>query len=784
MNKEEIEEFFYAYCENHIKEILKFIDFKNYPEFEGLSYDEIDDMVSLVESEDEKIVKEVMAKIEKGDYQYFLSLKNDRNNIGYFAYMAAQGSNKELIYDLLNNYYEYEIPKTILKSLILGTNDLDCVRKWIKKGVLPQMDVLEMLRELDNPKIVKEFLKSKPDIIKCGSLEQSFIALTKDKKKIVKEINKCQKAKRKVYPDLIEATNDFKMIKDIIRNSSEYRLTSEDVCTLAIFIKDKELEKKMVENWTKYDLEPDEIKNLVIAIGNEDYIDSAIKKRKEFCFSLSDVLELMLEYGKDKYSIKDISKIIKEYSYDDADELINEQGDLGYNKSMSDSIDLEKGKSNEHLNNETNTLSNDVKINLPPQMTVGIEIECIGHNSENIKELVNKFGFVGNWNAKDDGSLGCHSVEVTSPILTYDHTKSLESIKNVCNMLNELGQKVNQTCGGHIHIGADYLTSKESYINLLEICSNSEKEIFIISNESGEKTRTGARYYSRFMSGSLEKFIDKGNVKIDNIRDVKSLAKNIESDRYFGVNFQNLGKKKKNTIEFRMPNGTINPKTWIENINLFGGIVKASEELSNIQLKPEEERTEDEKKKIDAFNKMKSVDSDSNEILDSLLELCIRKEDRHIYKERFEANYNLFNTYLEEYENSGKSKKNELAHEKIDIRAKILAVNFAKDKNVASKREEAKNINDVLLGEKDKNINDALSEEKDKNISGALLGENYKEDINSELSKDGSKKYSEIIRNNNVLSRKNANRVLLGHKPKYRDETKNRKKSKEEEMDR
>ena len=140
--------------------------------------------------------------------------------------------------------------------------------------------------------------------------------------------------------------------------------------------------------------------------------------------------------------------------------------------------------------------------------------------------------------------------------------------------------------------------------------------------------------------------------------------------------------------------------------------------------------------------------------------------------------------FLKEYENSGKSKKNELAHEKIDIRAKILAVNFAKDKNVASKREEAKNINDVLLGEKDKNINDALSEEKDKNISGALLGENYKEDINSELSKDGSKKYSEIIRNNNVLSRKNANRVLLGHKPKYRDETKNRKKSKEEEMDR
>ena len=39
----------------------------------------------------------------------------------------------------------------------------------------------------------------------------------------------------------------------------------------------------------------------------------------------------------------------------------------------------------------------------------------------------------------------------------------------------------------------------------------------------------------------------------------------------------------KNTIEFRLANGTINPEMWIENANLFGGMVAISEELARIQ---------------------------------------------------------------------------------------------------------------------------------------------------------------------------------------------------------
>ena len=53
----------------------------------------------------------------------------------------------------------------------------------------------------------------------------------------------------------------------------------------------------------------------------------------------------------------------------------------------------------------------------------------------------------------------------------------------------------------------------------------------------------------------------------------------------------NVTNNYKKTVEFRIPNGTIEPETWIENINLFGGIISASEKLNIIQSKSEEMRT-------------------------------------------------------------------------------------------------------------------------------------------------------------------------------------------------
>ena len=74
-----------------------------------------------------------------------------------------------------------------------------------------------------------------------------------------------------------------------------------------------------------------------------------------------------------------------------------------------------------------------------------------------------------------DGSLTMGSgLEVVSPILR-DNNEDIEDIYMVCNMLQEAEQEIGNCCGGHVHIGSDYLTSKESYANLFEIWGNAER---------------------------------------------------------------------------------------------------------------------------------------------------------------------------------------------------------------------------------------------------------------------------------------------------------------------
>ena len=85
-------------------------------------------------------------------------------------------------------------------------------------------------------------------------------------------------------------------------------------------------------------------------------------------------------------------------------------------------------------------------------------------------------------------------IEVVSPILK-DNNEDIEDIYMVCNMLQEASQEIGSCCGGHVHIGSDYLTSTEAYINLYEIWGNTERIMYIISNEKGEIPRRKVRYY-------------------------------------------------------------------------------------------------------------------------------------------------------------------------------------------------------------------------------------------------------------------------------------------------
>ena len=87
----------------------------------------------------------------------------------------------------------------------------------------------------------------------------------------------------------------------------------------------------------------------------------------------------------------------------------------------------------------------------------------------------------------------------------------MHEINEICLLLNRLGQKISERCGGHIHIGSDYLTTKESWLNLLQLWSNNEELLYIIANKEGETPRFMLSSYAKPYSSALEKKLNLYN---------------------------------------------------------------------------------------------------------------------------------------------------------------------------------------------------------------------------------------------------------------------------------
>ncbi len=277
------------------------------------------------------------------------------------------------------------------------------------------------------------------------------------------------------------------------------------------------------------------------------------------------------------------------------------------------------------------------EIGLDPKMTIGMEVESEGIMSSTIRELekVIKEQFweeERGWLAKEDWSL-YRGVELVSPVLT-DNKEDVEDIYMVCSMLQKCGQSTSDRCGGHIHIGADFLKSKEAYVNLFEIWGNSEKIICKMSNEMGTIPRMGLQEYASHISPKLNEAIERETINLESEEDLEqfiSEIQEVQKNRYSGLNLLNINNGK-NTIEFRMSNGTINPDTWIENARLYGRIIEISQKLSEIEKQPE--LSKEEKRLVDLQAQLKE-EMPEQEKMEILLELLFSEEERKVYRERY-----------------------------------------------------------------------------------------------------------------------------------------------------
>lgn len=242
-------------------------------------------------------------------------------------------------------------------------------------------------------------------------------------------------------------------------------------------------------------------------------------------------------------------------------------------------------------------------IGVSEEITFGFELEATGISDKTLKEVVSKptvkntvaqkqginspmpFG----WKIDYDGTVS-KGVEVISPIMR-DRPSDWENLKDVCKFMTSLGAKTDESCGGHIHIGANILNTDEvAWNNLFKIWSSAESIIYKMSNKPSEVPRKSIVNEASPTKPIIDDLLSDGSVSIKNYTDVKKLADSYTrrflvgetyAGREKGLNLCPIAEGKQDTLEFRIPNGNINYLEIQRTAELYARILDVSKKMSD-----------------------------------------------------------------------------------------------------------------------------------------------------------------------------------------------------------
>ncbi len=233
------------------------------------------------------------------------------------------------------------------------------------------------------------------------------------------------------------------------------------------------------------------------------------------------------------------------------------------------------------------------KLNLPKDVTIGIEIEYEGI----LKKFTDQFieNKLSGWHSKRDSSLSSGG-EITSPIMT-DEIKCWKELKMVCDYLTKRGADTLHNAGGHIHIGACVLGNDiKAWKYFLKLYIAYENVLFRFAYGDKISGRQTIFKYAPPIAGELYYRLNK----INDARNVSDINWTISSnERYAALNFCNVdfdnlnSRYYKSTLEFRNPNSTTDKVIWQNNINAFAKMLVSSrnkvmdEEFLDYKLKHE-----------------------------------------------------------------------------------------------------------------------------------------------------------------------------------------------------
>lgn len=299
------------------------------------------------------------------------------------------------------------------------------------------------------------------------------------------------------------------------------------------------------------------------------------------------------------------------------------------------------------------------KLSLPNYLKFGIELEADNVKTTGQDGLYNgksaEFIKSKNWHmaTKFEETLVAEGgAELVSPILT-DCEQDWENISLICNHMKKFpgnnGDKVvtNDKCGLHVHFDAECLSNPEKMKNFLQLYAESEELLYKMCNDVNSPIRKNAinkdlkgihlissiwRNGAAAPSGKkILKHIENGTLKVSfkKFGKLKMLASKLKLDerRYKGLNLTNIGNSKKNTIEFRMANGTLDPNVIKQNVFLYASLISTA---INITEKPKLYE-----KKLSEF--FKSDVTEQEKAINFLNLIMEDPENRKIYMDRWKS---------------------------------------------------------------------------------------------------------------------------------------------------
>ena len=300
------------------------------------------------------------------------------------------------------------------------------------------------------------------------------------------------------------------------------------------------------------------------------------------------------------------------------------------------------------------------KLGLPENFKFGIELEAFNVDTKGKNSLYKgesaEFIKSKNWHmaTKSEEMLVSEGgAELVSPILK-DRSEDWADIATMCNQIKKYpgnkGQEAlaNSKCGLHVHFDAECLASDPNKMrNFLRLYAESEELLYKMCNDKDDPIRKGAinkdfkgihivsALWRNGMAAPLGKKIMKqiqdGTLKVSYkkfgvLRTIAGKYK-LDERRYAGLNLTNIGNAKKNTIEFRMANGTLNPEVIKQNVFLYASLINTAIKMT--------EQPDMYKEKLDKFYE---TDVTEKEKAENFLGLIMDSpEDRQIYMDRWES---------------------------------------------------------------------------------------------------------------------------------------------------